>query len=116
MSENETDTDDEPAGYDTDWLATCAYGYGYGYTKEQALIVMSEYVRADNGEIDVDLFEHTGNVEQTAFNIRFEGEVLTRECVTIEIDDEWRKFRDAAVTARGLAQRYTDTAEVVDDV
>ena len=108
-------SDDEPKSYNTDWLANCAYGYGYGYTREQALALMSEYVRADEGEVTVDLFEHTGNVTTSAFNISFEGDVVTHERVTIEIDDEWRRFRDAAVTATGLGQRYTDRAETVED-
>jgi hypothetical protein len=113
MSDEETD---EPKGYDTDWLANCPYGYGYGYTREQALAVMSEYVRCDEGDtFEVDLFEHTGNVKQSAFNITFEGEVVSHERVTIEVDREWQRFRDAAVTAIGVGARYAERAESVGD-
>jgi hypothetical protein len=76
---------------------------------------MSEYVRIEDGEFEVDFFEHTGNVELSALKLRFEGEVVTHERVTIEADEEWERFRSAAVTAKGNGQRYAVQAEPVDD-
>lgn len=110
-------TDNErPPKSETDWLANSPYGFGYGYTKAQALREMAEFVRCDDGEeFTVDLFEHTGNVEMSMGSVRFKGEMVAHERLTIEADDEWNRFRAATITAKGNGEHYAEQSEAVDD-
>jgi len=109
-----SESSEERKGYETDWVADCAYGYGYGYTKEQALEEMAKHVRSSDGEIEVVLIEHVGNVTTSLSGIEVD-EFVSGEKVTLPSDD-LEELKHLAIESGGKAARLLDGAEHVEEL